>query len=160
MKYPCLICGYYLDASEKICPFCKSANTTAVGATDTSTSRGAAYTVSHISSLMNRYRDAYLAARVIVSFGRIIKVSGAAIGILLVIIGFMFIGEGRAVDATFAMGFVSIVFGVIAGALFYIVGVLVSAQGQILKASLDSAVNSSPFLTNEHRAKIMSLSGD
>jgi len=55
------------------------------------------------------------------------------------------------------MGFISIVFGIFAGALFYIVGVLVSAQGQILKASLDGAVNSSPFLADEHRARIMSL---
>jgi len=33
-----------------------------------------------------------------------------------------------------------------------------SAQGQIVKATLDTAVNSSPFLSNEERAKIMSLS--
>jgi hypothetical protein len=41
----------------------------------------------------------------------------------------------------------------------YVLGILVSAQGQILKASLDNAVNGSPFLTNEHRAKVMSLPG-
>lgn len=43
------------------------------------------------------------------------------------------------------------------GALLYCVGVLVAAQGQILLATLDTAVNSSPFLTNEDKAKAMSL---
>ena len=42
-------------------------------------------------------------------------------------------------------------------ALFFVLGVLVSAQGQILRATLDSAVNSSPFLTNDQRASIMKL---
>jgi hypothetical protein len=43
------------------------------------------------------------------------------------------------------------------GLLFFLLAVLIRAQGQILKASLDSAVNSSPFLTNDQRPKIMSL---
>jgi hypothetical protein len=43
------------------------------------------------------------------------------------------------------------------GLLFYLLGVLVAAQGQTLLASLDSAVNSSPFLTNHQKAEILSL---
>ena len=39
----------------------------------------------------------------------------------------------------------------------WLVGVLVYARGQDLEASLDSAVNSSPFLSNTQRAKVMSL---
>jgi hypothetical protein len=42
-------------------------------------------------------------------------------------------------------------------ALFFILGSLVSAQGQILKATLDGAVNTSPFLTDEQRAQMMRL---
>jgi hypothetical protein len=43
-------------------------------------------------------------------------------------------------------------------ALFaYVLGALVAAQGQTLKASLDCAVNGSPFLTHEERAHIMSV---
>jgi hypothetical protein len=44
---------------------------------------------------------------------------------------------------------VAIIFGGTVWLVFFIWGVLVSAQGQILKASLDGAVNGSPFLTNE-----------
>ncbi|MFN2453016.1 MAG: hypothetical protein ABR577_02220 [Pyrinomonadaceae bacterium] len=107
--------------------------------------------------LKKRYNDAYLVARVTDGFGGMIKGIGIMVAILLVFIGLVFIGNGRAGDATFAMGIVAITFGIFVGILFYLLGVLVSAQGQILKASLDSAVNNSPFLTNTHRAEIMSL---
>jgi hypothetical protein len=123
-----------------------------------------------VSALMKRYKDAYLVARVMNGFGKFIKVGGIVIAALLVLIGMAGInaaGRSGPYDRSMGpmgpseiipvLGVVAIVAGVIVGLFFYIVGILVSAQGQILKASLDSAVNNSPFLTNEHRAKIMSL---
>jgi hypothetical protein len=107
---------------------------------------------------MNRYKDAYVVARVTNGFGGMIKAIGIVIAALLILIGFMIVNGGNGSrDPTSALGAITIICGIIAGIWFYIIGVLVSAQGQILKASLDGAVNSSPFLTNEHRAKIMSL---
>jgi hypothetical protein len=41
--------------------------------------------------------------------------------------------------------------------LLWALGVVISAQGQLLKASIDGAVNTSPFLVDDQRAKIMSL---
>jgi len=87
----------------------------------------------------------------------LIKALGVVAGGLIALVVFVSAASGRAGDASSALGIMMIVFGVVAGTLFYLLGVLVSAQGQILKASLDGAVNSSPFLTNQHRAKIMSL---
>jgi hypothetical protein len=110
-----------------------------------------------ISSLIKRYKDAYIVATVTNGFGVIIKGTGAVIGGLLLLVGFFILSNGRLGDATFALGVVIIVAGIVSGIWFYIVGVLVSAQAQILRASLDGAVNNSPFLTNEHRATIMSL---
>lgn len=110
-----------------------------------------------VSALVRRYKDAYLVATVTNGFGKIIKGIGVVVALGLVFIGFMIMGNGRAGDATFAAGVVAIVFGVVTGLLFYVIGVLVSAQAQILMASLDNAVGNSPFLTNEYRAKIMSL---
>jgi len=110
-----------------------------------------------VIALTHRYNDAYLVARVTNGFGGIIKGMGVIVAVLLGIVGLMFIVNVRAGDATFAIGVLTIVSGLIVGVWFYIIGVLVSAQGQILKASLDSAVSSSPFLTNQHRARIMSL---
>jgi hypothetical protein len=112
---------------------------------------------SEVASLMKRYTDAYVVGRAITGFGSLIKVIGIVIAILLVLIGFLVAAKNGPRETISYLGIIGIVVGVLSGALFYIIGVLVSAQGQILKASLDSAVNSSPFLTNEHRAKIMSL---
>jgi hypothetical protein len=46
---------------------------------------------------------------------------------------------------------------VITGGIVVCLGIMVSAQGQTLKAALDCAVNSSPFLSDDQRAQIMSL---
>lgn len=107
-------------------------------------------------ALMKRYWDAYLIARATVGFGTMIKAIGG------VLAGLIFLGTMIAASqASSGVGFVILAtgtaFAVFVGLLFFLLGVLVSAQGQILKASLDGAVNSSPFLTNEDRAEIMSL---
>ncbi len=39
----------------------------------------------------------------------------------------------------------------------YLLGIVVSAQGQLLKASLDVAVHISPFLHTAEKAKVISL---
>lgn len=111
-----------------------------------------------VVSLTKRYKDAYLVARATNGFGGMIKAIGIVIAILLVIGGFilLLLNEGR-LGVGMALGLAAIIFGIIAGIWFYIVGVLVSAQGQILKASLDTAVNTSPVLAPEHKARIMSL---
>lgn len=110
-----------------------------------------------VASLMRRYRDAYLEARAVNGYGIFIKVAAIIAALLLSLIGFMIFAEQRGGKSDAAIGLGVVVVGICVGLLFYLIGVLVSAQGQILKASLDSAVNNSPFLTNEHRAKIMSL---
>jgi hypothetical protein len=49
------------------------------------------------------------------------------------------------------------VLGALVGGLFFLFGILISAQGQILLAQADSAIHTSPFLTEEEKAKAMSL---
>ena len=110
-----------------------------------------------ISALTSRYDDAYIVARTINGFGTTIKGLGILIGALLFIGGFLVASKGGPSDPSSILGIGSIVLGVISAALFYVIGVLVSSQGQILKATLDGAVNTSPFLEDEHRTKIMSL---
>ncbi len=39
----------------------------------------------------------------------------------------------------------------------WVLGVMISSQGQLMKASLDGAVHSSPFLNNSQKAEVMSL---
>jgi hypothetical protein len=108
-----------------------------------------------ISALLKRYKDAYLYARVVVGLGKFLKGFGVVLAVLIALAAFLLANAAR-VNPTVLL-VVGIIQGSIVGVFFYISGVLVSAVGQILKASLDCAVNNSPFLTNMHRAKIMSL---
>jgi uncharacterized membrane protein required for colicin V production len=117
---------------------------------------GASTLSKQASAILKRYRDAYRVARVTNGFGVAIKVLGLIGAGLLVLLGAAVASDGPR-NPLSLLGVLGIAFGLFAGALFFIIGVMVSAQGQILKASLDGAVNSSPFLTNEHRARIMSL---
>lgn len=103
------------------------------------------------SAVMNRYVDAYRVARSIDFFGTLVKIVGFVL--MLFVMGFFY-------DRGLVFG--GFVIGAAVWGFFFILGVLVSAQGQVLKAALDTAINGSPFLTNQHRAKVMSLpfSGD
>ncbi len=98
--------------------------------------------------VVNRYSNAYLIARAIVGFGSAIKIVGVVLGVLIFLASLLASGQ------YFLVG---LLFGAVIGTLFFLLGIFVSAQGEILKATLDTAVNTSPFLTNDHRARIMSL---
>lgn len=114
----------------------------------------------YANSVITRYQDAYLVARVTTGFGSSIKAIGIALAVGIFLVGLVVGGTmarmyGSEAQAVF--GILGTVFAAVIGATFYLLGILVSAQGQILKASLDGAVNSSPFLTNEQKAQTMSL---
>ena len=105
-------------------------------------------------ALSTRYRDAYLTARAINGLGEIIKGVSIFLGIVIVIMSTKAASGFGVGGESFIIG---LVFGTVVGFLGYVGGVLLSAQGQILKATLDSAVNTSPLLSNENRLSIMSL---
>jgi hypothetical protein len=111
------------------------------------------------SKLLKRYKDAYRVSRLTVGFGTLIKLIGVIAAIAIVITTIIVAGNlfnGRETQQAI-IGALGVLLAAGFGAIIFAQGLLVSAQGQILKASLDSAVNSSTFLTNAHRAKIMSL---
>lgn len=151
----CPKCGNVTDTTSHYCEHC---------AADLSQIRNQAQTENSESSaaksLKKRYWDAYVVARTTVGIGRGIKFVGALLGILI-FLGFLLAASNtrtlRGSDAPIIGAVVGGASGLFVWLIFFIWGVLVSAQGQILKASLDGAVNSSPFLDNEQRARIMSL---
>ena len=49
------------------------------------------------------------------------------------------------------------IIAIMVAAVFFVIGIMVAAQGQLLRATLDTAVHSSPFLTDDLRASVMSL---
>ena len=106
------------------------------------------------AKVMSRYRDAYLVARTIVGVGSIIKGIGIFIAIVIALVGLVAATQGQ---SNFIMGLGGVLLGVVVGVPLFVLGILVSAQGQILKATLDVAVNDSPFLSDDQRAEMMSL---
>ena len=101
-----------------------------------------------------RYVDSYRVARTAIAIGNVIKVVCIAIGVLI------FIGAIKAgvdqgmLGSIVLLGFA---FGLVIAVLFFLLGIIVASQGQMMIAALDTAVCSSPFLTDEDKAIAMSL---
>jgi len=107
---------------------------------------------------MRRYEHGFHVALVIVRIGNIIRVAGVVSAIIFAIIGVALFGlisqAGVVVVYASVLAFVG---AVMLLAIGYVFGTMVSAQGQILLANLDSAVHTSPFLTDDERAQVMHM---
>ena len=106
-----------------------------------------------------RYTDAYTVARATVGIGGLIKVIGALIAALFTFGGF-FLASGNSNGNMLPSGAIiggGVILGILGGVPVFIFGILVSASGQQTKACLDSAVHTSPFLTDKEKASAMSL---
>lgn len=104
--------------------------------------------------VVSRYTDAYRVARVIVGVGQLVKTLGIVAFAVVLLISFGIGAETRSTAGAVLSGAVA---GGVIWLIAWVLGILVSAQGQLLKASIDTAVNNSPFLVDDQRAKIMSL---
>jgi hypothetical protein len=105
-------------------------------------------------SVMTRYRDAYLVARATTAIGGTVKVVGICLAIFVALAGIVVALSKR---GSLPMGIGGLLIGFVFGIPIYVLGILVSAHGQVLKASLDSAVHTTPFLTDAQKLKVMSL---
>ena len=119
----------------------------------------------HIIGALKRYTDAYTVAKVTVGLGKVVKIIGICVGGgITAIFGLIALismaaaqSNGGVAASGFVIGGMGVCFGVVAGLILFVFGVLVAAQGQTLMAALDTAVNSSPFLLDEEKAQAMSL---
>jgi len=107
-----------------------------------------------VRAVVGRYSDAYLTARAINGLGDLIKVIGIVIGVVIALPALLFAFKE---NGGVLIAFMGIAVAGYFATLFYLLGTLVAAQGQILKATLDTAVNTSAFLTADDRVTIMSL---
>ena len=104
-------------------------------------------------SLSTRYAEAYARANAQARIGALIKTASFVVGGLIVavsVISGLGIGE-------FTVVLIGALAGLLVGVIVYAFGSMIIANGQILKATLDTAVNTSPMLNNDDRAIIMSL---
>ena len=105
-----------------------------------------------IGYYQNRYLDAYRVARTTIFAGGVIKIMGVVLGGIIFLVALALAGSLGLVLGGLGL---AIAVGVAIGILA--VGTLVSAQGQLLLATLDGTVNTSPFLTDEEKRDIMRI---
>lgn len=104
-----------------------------------------------------RYRDAYRVAAATVTIGQALKVVAICLAGLCVIGAVAGVSQSLANLSSFNGGpvLMGLIAAVAVGVPFYALGILVSAVGQILKATLDTAVHTSPFIDKHQMAKII-----
>ena len=103
--------------------------------------------------LIKRYKDAYTVASVIIRFGTALKFLGYFIGAVV------FLATFAKIDSTSTRGshapVEACVAGVVLGVIFwlvpYVLGIIASCQGQVLRANLDEAVYVCPFFTDANK---------
>ncbi len=106
------------------------------------------------NALSVRYRDGYRKGMFIAGFGQFVKIAGAVLGVIIAVAG-LYAYQTSAIGGSLAVMFACVIAGGILALTFFVLGVIISAEGQLLLAALDTAVNSSPFLTDDQRAQII-----
>lgn len=105
--------------------------------------------------LRERYMSGYRTAGAVNMFGGFFKFASITIGALIVIVGLISLQEGIRLGTLEIWILVGA--GVVAGIVFAL-GLLIQSGAQLQIAALDSAVHSSPFLSDKQKAIIMGLS--
>jgi hypothetical protein len=100
-------------------------------------------------NIMDRYADAYRVSATLVGLGNTVKIGGLVIAGLIFLMGIRGGGFGTIAALPFA---------VVIGGGGFVAGTLLAAVGQIHRATLDGAVNTSPFMDDAQRAQVMSIS--
>lgn len=103
-----------------------------------------------VDALMRRYQEGYLSAQWRISVGRVTRWIGILIGILLVLIGLSLANRGGPLVL-----FVAILSAILLGGGVWWIGTAAMGHGQLLLATLDTAVNTSRLLSKNDMAKIL-----
>ena len=106
---------------------------------------------------MERYREAYRTAAKATEFAETVKLWGIFLAGLLFIAALVVFQSSPAERS----GFPVVSAWLVAGAVFVVLAshlwsVVFCVQGRMLEATIDSAVNSSPLISNAQRAQVMS----
>ena len=149
----CWNCGASRPAATSVAEPEAVASTSGIGEPEKDTRETVRYQSAPTSTAI-RYRDAYLVAKVTSGIGTTVKAIGVILGVLIVLGGIIASSQnGGGVQYFFA----GLLLGVVVAVPIFVLGVLVAAQGQVLKATLDTAVHSSPFLTKEEMARVIGI---
>jgi len=110
------------------------------------------------TAAIRRYQDGYRVADGVVTFGQTVKLGGIFVGGVIFVAGLVEFISNPAEHHGFAAIFASLIAcAVLLILISQILAIGLRVEGHLLKAALDSDVNSSPFLSNMQRAQTMSL---
>ncbi len=143
--YVCSTCGAPVAADATVCPRCGA---------DVSEIEPAA--PGQAQALLQRYEQPYIAAQRQVVLGDVVRIGGYVLAGLLVLLAFLGLA-GETGPAGLTQFLIQVLVAIVVGVLLHAWGASLSASGHRLMATLDIAVNGSPFLTDEQRAEIMGL---
>jgi hypothetical protein len=104
-------------------------------------------------AVQHRYKDAYFFANSSIKTGDVIKMLAGIVAVIVVAASLW--GANQFSAPGVMVG--GILIAALVGVTIYLFGMLIAAQGQVLMALLDTALNTSPYLDENTRAEAMSL---
>ena len=110
--------------------------------------------------VVKRYEDAYSVAKNICRTGAFVKFCAMILPLFVALEVFTRIEYIEDISVRATMSYLGILATCITWLLFYSFGVIICAHGQSIMTSLDCAVNTSPFLSDDLKARVMSVSTD
>ncbi len=111
------------------------------------------------SAALERYRNGYRVAGFYCGLGYVVRLVGVVIGIIIVLLGLTSSGDMMRQFGSAGSGIAigALISAIIVGGIIFVIGVIISGFGERLKAELDCAVHTSPFLDFDGKAEAMSL---
>ena len=110
------------------------------------------------TAAIRRYQEDYRVADAVVTFGQTVKLGGIFVGGVIFVAGLVEFILNPMEHTGFAVIFASLfACAVLLILVSHIFAMGLRGEGQLLKAAIDSGVNSSPFLSNTQKARAMSL---
>ncbi len=104
-----------------------------------------------VREVSQRYLNAYEQADATANFGQFMKV----VAIVAAMAGFL--GTLALSDRSAALTMGGTAVAVLLGVLLYLAGIVLCSHGYLLRTMIDSAVSSSPFLSNATKARLLLL---
>ena len=107
-----------------------------------------------------RYQAGFETSATLVSLGGVIKIIGWVLGgiaVLVAVIGFIVAVANNNPGSGLGIALAALIYGVIIVFAAYVYGSMIAGIGHGVQATQDTAVNNSPFLTDDERASILSL---
>jgi hypothetical protein len=118
------------------------------------------YRLGRARKLALRYQNGFQTSETLVSLGGVIKIIGWVLGgiaALVAVIGFIVAVANSNPGSGLGIAVAALIYGVIIVFGAYVYGSMIAGIGHGVQATQDTAVNNSPFLTDDERASILSL---